>query len=337
MPRIRRRLLAIAAAAGAIGLGTGASAQEGAAFFKDKTVTYIVATAAGGGYDTFGRLVCEFMQKNLPGSTFIVKNVPGAGHLIGTNTIYASKPDGLTMGTFNTGLLYNQLIGHSGVKFDLLKMSWIGKGTVEPRVFVSGVQSPIKSWADVVASKDQVTFATSGVGSSNYVEMTMLSRVLKLPVRMLSGYNGNEDQMAIRRGEVMLGQGSRSSWEPFEKNGFGRMIAQTGGKDKDVPQLSTLVKDERGKKVVALIESQSEIGRLTAGPPDIPTDRLKALQDAYRKALADPELRAKAEKLGSTIAPAVGDEVLKMIKIALDQPADTIAILKEAMATPEKK
>ena len=63
-------------------------------FLKGKTVTYIVSTAPGGGYDLYGRLVAEFMQKYLPGSTFVVKNLPGAGHLVGTNTIYASGPTG---------------------------------------------------------------------------------------------------------------------------------------------------------------------------------------------------------------------------------------------------
>ena len=103
------------------------SAQQGADFYKGKTVTYIVATAPGGGYDTYGRLVAEYMQKYLPGSTFVVRNMPGAGHVIGANAIYASRPDGLTIGTFNTGHIYNQLIGLEGVKFDLNKMFWIGK------------------------------------------------------------------------------------------------------------------------------------------------------------------------------------------------------------------
>src|SRR5687768_1407346 len=117
---------------------TGAAqAQTGAEFFKGKTVNYIVATAPGGGYDVAGRLVAEYMQKYLPGSTFVVKNLPGAGHIVGTNTIYASKPDGLTIGTFNTGLIYNQLINADGVKFDLSKMSWIGKVSSEPRVLVT--------------------------------------------------------------------------------------------------------------------------------------------------------------------------------------------------------
>jgi hypothetical protein len=71
--------------------------------------------APGGGYDSYGRLVAEYMQRNLPGSTFVVKNVPGAGHIIGANSIYASKADGLTLGTFNTGLIYNQLINAKGL------------------------------------------------------------------------------------------------------------------------------------------------------------------------------------------------------------------------------
>jgi len=60
-----------------------AQAQDGAEFFNGKTVTYVVATEPGGGYDTNGRLVAEFMQKHLPGSTFVVRNMPGAGHIIG--------------------------------------------------------------------------------------------------------------------------------------------------------------------------------------------------------------------------------------------------------------
>src|ERR687898_1689453 len=110
--------LAAGAVAAAVLAAGAAQAQTGADFYKGKTVTYIVSTAPGGGFDLYGRLISEYMQKYLPGSTFVVKNVPGAGHLIGTNTIYSSKPDGLTIGNFNNGLIYNQLIKTEGVKFD---------------------------------------------------------------------------------------------------------------------------------------------------------------------------------------------------------------------------
>jgi tripartite-type tricarboxylate transporter receptor subunit TctC len=312
-----------------------AYAQSGADYFKGKTVTYIVSTAPGGGYDLYGRLIAEYMQRYLPGSTFIVKNVPGAGHLIGANTIYASKPDGLTIGTFNTGLIYNQLIATDGVKFDLTKMSWIGKAASEPRVFVVGSQSPIKTFAELQAQKEPVNFATSGIGSSNYVEINSLTNVLKLPIKVLTGYNGNDDQLAMRRGEVAGGMGSRSSFDQFVANGFGRYIAQIGGKEKDVPQLKDLVKDPNAQSIVALIQSQGDIARLTAGPPGIPKPQLDALIEAYKKALEDKELQEKAAKLERPVDPAYGDEVLKMVQAALNQKPEIIANLKSALEKKE--
>ena len=308
-----------------------ASAQTGADFFKDKTVTYIVATAPGGGYDTYGRLVAEYMQRYLPGSTFIVKNMPGAGHLVGTNALYASRPDGLTLGTFNTGLIYNQLVGLDGARFDLTKMSWIGKAGSDPRVILIAQQSPIKSYAELQASKTPVNFATAGVGSASYVETVILLNGLKLPIKLLTGYNGNDDQLAMRRGEVVGSIGSRSTYEEFVKNGYGRMIVQVGGRNTDVPQLMPLVSDPKAKTLISLIQSQGDIARLTAGPPGIPADRLAALREAYRKALEDKELQAKAEKLERPVEPAYGDDVLNAVKEALNQTPETILVLKEAL------
>ena len=313
-----------------------AFAQDGAALFKGKTVTYIVATAPGGGYDTYGRLVADFMQKHLPGSTFVVRNMPGAGHLVGTNAINASKPDGLTIGTFNTGLIYNQLINADGVRFDLSKMSWIGKAASESRVVAIASQSPIKTWQDFVALTTPVNFAVAGPGSASYVETIMLANVLKLPLRVQTGYNGTDDQLAMRRGEIVGSIASRSSYDQFVTNGYGRLIAQIGGNDKNLPQLSAVVTDPKAKELLALIESTGEIARLTAGPPAIPAPQLAALRAAYKQAMEDKELVARAEKIGLPVEPLYGEDITKMINAALKQSPDTIALLKESMERPKK-
>jgi len=323
--------LSLAGGVMAASIAMPAHAQGGADYFKGKTVSYIVATSAGGGYDLYGRLVAEYMQRYLPGSTFVVRNLPGAGHLVGANTIYASRGDGLTIGTFNTGLIYNQLVGLPGMKFDLTKMSWIGKATTEPRTITIAQQSPITTFADLQASKDPINFATSGVGSANYVETMMLTSALKIPSRILTGYNGNDDQLAMRRGEVVGTIGSRSSFDQFVKNGYGRYVAQIGGKDTDVPQLRDLVKDPAALSLIALMQSQGDVARLTAGPPGIPPAVLAALRDAYRKALEDKELQEKAAKLERPVEPGYGDEVLSAIVTALKQPPETIALLSDAL------
>ena len=107
---------------------------------------------------------------------------------------------------------------------------------------------------------------------------------------------------------------------------------QIGGAHKDLPQLAAQVPDPTASALIALVQSQGDIARLTAGPPDIPADRLAALRDAYRKAMRDPELQARAEKLERPVDPAFGEDVLRMVQAALNQTPETIALLKEAMS-----
>ncbi len=328
MSSVAQRFLALGAAA-TLGLMAGvAAADEGKDFFKGKNITYIVATEPGGGYDTNGRLVAEFMQKHLPGSTFVVQNMPGAGHLIGTNYIYASEPDGLTFGSFNTGLIYGQLTGDPGIKFDLSKMSWIGKVASDPRVIVVSKESGIESFEQLKSLKEPVKFASAGVGSASTIETTMLVNSIGLPVKIITGYNGKDDQLALRRGEVQGIVGSRSSFQKFVDEGHGRFIAQIGGAQTDVPQLASLVDNEDAKRAISLVAAQSNISRLSAGPAGIPEDRLKALRDAYAAATSDPAFLEKAKSLELPIDPLVGDAVKEVIVKALDQTPETVAFLK---------
>ena len=62
------------------------------------------------------------------------------------------------------------------------------------------------------------------------------------------------------------------SFEQFVKNGYGRYIAQIGGKQTDLPQVRDPIKDPKALTFVALIQSQGDIARLTAGPPGVPAD-----------------------------------------------------------------
>src|ERR1700680_2470076 len=143
MPRIW-----LAIAGSVIMLFASPSFAADSTLFKDKTITYIVATTPGGGYDTYGRLIARYLQKHLPGSRILVRNVPGAGNIIGANAIYAARPDGLTIGMFNTGLIYDQLIHRQGVMFDLTKFSWLGKAANDTRGLLISTNSGFKSLDD---------------------------------------------------------------------------------------------------------------------------------------------------------------------------------------------
>src|SRR5258706_12135173 len=169
--------------------------------FKGKTITYIVSTGPGGGYDTYGRLIAKYLQKYLPGSRVLVRNVPGAGHIVGANEIYGAKPDGLTIGMFNTGLIYDQLIKRQGVMFDLTKFSWIGKAAYETRALLLSNAAGYKTFDDLLKAKGPIKFAASGIGAASYNDTRMLADALHLNVQIINGFTGNEGEMSMLRGE----------------------------------------------------------------------------------------------------------------------------------------
>jgi tripartite-type tricarboxylate transporter receptor subunit TctC len=74
---------------------------------------------------------------------------------------------------------------------------------------------------------------------------------------------------------------------------------------------------ENARKSVALIQSQSDMSRLTAAPPGIAAEKLAILIDAYRKAMNDPASQDRATKLGYPVEPAFGDDVRKIVETAL--------------------
>jgi tripartite-type tricarboxylate transporter receptor subunit TctC len=301
--------------------------------FKGKTITYIVATGPGGGYDTYGRLIARYLQKYLPGSRVVVRNVPGAGHIVGANTIYAAKPDGLTIGMFNTGLIYDQLIKRQGVLFDLAKFSWIGKAADDTRALMVSNSSGFKNIDDIIKAKGPIKFAAAGVGSAAYNDTKILADALHLNVQIVPGFSGNEGEMSMLRNEVVAEVGTAESMEQFVRQGHGFFALALSGDPMalpGVPRARQYVKDDHGKRLLGLVEALSEIGRLTAGPPGIPANVLAAEREALSAAMRDPQLLAEAKKLELDIDPAPGDQVELRIKAALNQPPETVAALKSA-------
>jgi tripartite-type tricarboxylate transporter receptor subunit TctC len=323
------RWLAIALAI--VSLSAPAAAAD-STMFRGKTINFIIATGPGGGYDSYGRLMSRYLQKYLPGARILVKNVPGAGHIVGANTIYAARPDGLTFGTFNTGLIYDQLLARPGVRFDLSKFSFIGKASNDTRAVVISTKSGLRSFDDIMRSRTPVKFAASGIGSAAYIETRILQNALHVPLTIVPGFDGNEGEMSMLRNEVAAQVGTANSLEPFvrNKNGFFALVLSDSDTLPGVPKAMAYAKDDQAKRLLNLISTLSEIGRLTAGPPGIPPATLAVLRDALMKAMTDPAYIAEGQKLQLPLDPASGERVEAMVREALAQPAITVAELKRA-------
>jgi tripartite-type tricarboxylate transporter receptor subunit TctC len=328
---VLNRLFAIAFSSSLLLSAPGFAASSD--MFKGKTITYIVATSPGGGYDTYGRLIVRHLQKYLPGSRILVKNVAGAGNIIGANQLYTARPDGLTIGMFNTGLIYDQLVRSRALVFDLSKFSWIGKASTEARALMIAKKSGLKNFDDLMKAKTPAKFATSGIGTAAYFDTHIIADALGLKVQLVNGFSGNEGEMSMLRGELAAQVSTVDSLEQFVKNGNGFWALAITGNDATlpgVPKIAQYLRDDRAKQLLALLQAISELGRLTAGPPGIPADILAVERQALTAVMKDSDFLAEAKKLNLPIDPLPGEAVEAKIKAVLNQPAETIAALKRA-------
>src|SRR5437868_2492495 len=73
-----------------------AAAQGIESFYRGRSVTLNIATAVGGGYDLYSRLLARHMGRFIPGNpTILPKNMPGAGGIQAANHMYnAAAKDG---------------------------------------------------------------------------------------------------------------------------------------------------------------------------------------------------------------------------------------------------
>lgn len=146
------------------------SAQED--FYKGKTIRIVVGFPAGGGFDTYSRVIARHIGKHIPGyPTIIVENMAGAGSLIAANHVYkVANPDGLTVGNFIGGLIMQQLLGGQGIEFDARKFKWVGVPVKDNVVCALTKASGITNIDQWMASKVPVKMG----GSAQDLRLTTL-------------------------------------------------------------------------------------------------------------------------------------------------------------------
>jgi tripartite-type tricarboxylate transporter receptor subunit TctC len=165
-----RRWLTLALAAWS--LMSTLAVSDAVAFYPEKTIRIVVPFAPGGGTDVIARTLAQEMAKDL-GATIVIENKPGAGTIIGTQTVASSEPDGYTllMGTFahavNPSL--NARLPYDPHK-DLAAVALVARSF---NIVVVNPASAIKSIADLIAAAradpNKLSYGTFGTGTSAHL------------------------------------------------------------------------------------------------------------------------------------------------------------------------
>lgn len=327
---------------GGAGAGTATAQAE---FYKGKVIDFIVPYKTGGGYDAWARLIAPFLEK-YTGATVVIKNIPGAGSLTGTNQLYAAEPNGLTIGIINgPGAMQAQLTEVEGVKFDLLKFTWLGRVTSDPRVIVVGSKAKYKTIEQMRQATEPVKFGAPGLGSSMFMDAALIGEALGIKMDLVTGYETSEEvDLAVIRGELDAAAGSYASKVAMIKNGDVIPVLQYG-KEKvaDLPNIPLLTElpgiNEQGRKLIDIIMALGEVGRPIAAPPGVPAERAKFLEEALKKSLEDPSLIEMAKKQEEVPRYLSAEEMRQVVNSGVNLEPELKQRLQEILARyqPAKK
>jgi tripartite-type tricarboxylate transporter receptor subunit TctC len=296
-------------------------------FYSHKTLTLIAGFPPGGGYDTYVRVLARHYGRFIPGNPSILpSNLPGAGSMNAANHIFNDEPkDGTVLGMFASSVVMEPLLGDKAARFDPAKFSWIG--SMSQDVAYCGVwQTPgaAASFADMLKPGGKETIFGGGAPAAiTYQHPAILKSVLGANIRVIPGYAGTRDiDLAMHRGEVngecgLYASSINAQFADDVKSGRLKLVIQMGPHKSnafgDIPSVFDYAKTDEQRAVLELYFNQLVLGRPLAGPPNMPPERLAALQAAFAATMKDKDFLAEAGRVGLEINPATAEDVQKLL------------------------
>jgi tripartite-type tricarboxylate transporter receptor subunit TctC len=341
---VRPTLLRLFVTAALIALALApARAQDAVAqFYKGKQINIYVGSSAGGGYDTYARLLARRFGSYIPGNpTVVVQNMPGAGSNKAAAYIYSVAPrDGTAIGAIFSGAILQPLLGDP-VQHDPSKLVYLGNANNEVFLCLARTDAAVQSFKDAL-SRELIVGATNEGGSSRDFT-AMLDNLIGARLRIVTGYPGsNEILLALERNEVQgvcgLGWSSIAPQRArLLDSGLARVLVQlatTGHPELNrmgVPLAIDFTKSDDDRKVMELVYSQLIFGRPFILPPGVPAERVAALRRAFMAALQDKDALAEARGMQLDLDPLSGEAVQAEVAKAYGMPARIVERARQSL------
>jgi hypothetical protein len=309
-----------------------------AQFYKGKTITMIVNYPAGGPTDLEGRIVALHLPAHIPGNpTIVVKNVGGAGGLIGSNQLGEAAPNGETIGFFTLDVP-GQLVGASALRTPYSDF-----------VLVAGVESPLVVYirkdtppginvpADLMKAREFNALSLNAQ-NTNTLNQALALDLLGVPHHAIPAYRGlKEVETAILQNIGQLANSSLSGWSGSVEPTMGHVVLplwqlsprKNGAypRSKALPNLQTfeefyaavrpdkpLAGNFKYQAMRAVSDPQLAMFRVTMMPPKSSGEAVAIMRTAFVEMWKNPQFLADYSKVIKTepilVTGAEGQEVL---------------------------
>jgi tripartite-type tricarboxylate transporter receptor subunit TctC len=267
------------------------------AAYPAKPVNMVVPYAAGGATDVIARLVADGLSRQWP-KPVIVMNRPGAGTVLGAESVARAAGDGYTLYMTTaahtiSGSLYPKLSYDPVTDF-----AAITRVASIPLVLVVNPSVRATTASELVAlvkSKPEMGYASPGNGSPQHLTMELFKAQHKLDLVHVP-YKGDAPMMTdLIGGQVQMAFVTLSSALPYIKTGKVKALAIASAKRMDaIAEVPTF-----GEAGLGSFQAATWFGLLA--PAALPQDLQDRIYKDVSAVVSAPAARAQLAEMGAEI------------------------------------
>lgn len=278
--------------------------------YPNRPIQLIIPSSSGSILGITGRLLGDEIGKIL-GTQLIAVEKPGAGFTLGTDFVAKSKKDGYTLAYITqAAVVYARVLNPEAVPYDPDKdLEPLGLHLFFPIGVAVEAKSPWKTFNELLdyAKKNpgKLSVSTPGIGSLSHFNLEIIQSLTGAQFTHVPFKGGASVITALLGGHVdMTCDAFPGKILPHVESGKMRVLLLTD-KLSEFPNVPTIT--ELGYK-------QELISTWFAmyGPAGMPDEVKKVLIPAIEKAIKNPELKAKIEKMQFVVSYRSPAELKKL-------------------------
>ncbi|GHU35391.1 MFS transporter [Betaproteobacteria bacterium] len=266
--------------------------------YPSRPIKLIVPWAAGGGVDTFARIIAQPLSERL-GQPCVIENKPGAGGNIGTAVAAKEKSDGysLLMASLSPNAVNPHLYANLG--FDPVNdFESIALVYTVPNFLVVPANSPFNSALDVInyakANPGKLNYGSAGIGSSQHLATIMLQKSTGIDVIHVPYGGSGAAAAALVAGQIDFMADSPAASIPLIEAGKLKVLAVgSAERNPGKPEVPTF--DELG---ISGVHTAVFYGIMA--PANTPKEIVNRLNKEINEILQTEEMRKRLTKIGAT-------------------------------------
>jgi tripartite-type tricarboxylate transporter receptor subunit TctC len=300
MTRLALGLRLVGSVAALAVLATLAQAQT----YPTKPIRLVLPYTPGGIIDTAGRNLAVRLSEGL-GVSVVPENRPGAGGAVGADVVARSAPDGYTIILTDPALVTNPTLVAT-TPYDLNKLQGVSIVGSSPVVIVASQHFKPNTFAEFItyakANPGKVNFASAGIGTAPHLSGEMIKLQSGIDMQHVPYRGIGSAYPDVLSGKVQLAFSSIAGAVPFTKDNRVKPLATT-----------RIVRSTVYPNVPTVAESglpgfDVDLWIGIYAPRGVPQPVLARLNEALKKALEHPEMKAAMDKIGVEPRGTTADE-----------------------------